>query len=269
MTDRLETNVQMLPRLLTAAFLLMLAPLILTGCAGAAPRLAQGENGSVLQTAPRLSQFQFDNQPFTAAVDFAPWSALAAQSVPDQTALEACIADKAACATPNLVRFRRMMELAQGLEKREQLSLVHHYFNSITWTNDARDTWSTLYHTALNGSGDCEDIALAKYQTLRRLGWSADQMRVLIGWDGEENDWHAWLAVTEGEDVLVLDSIEGLQRPSAYRHARVVYSISDQGVWDHAPDYVPATTLDDRRMASERAARHAAIERQQHKGVLR
>ncbi|MBL8630843.1 MAG: transglutaminase-like cysteine peptidase [Rhodospirillaceae bacterium] len=243
---------------------------------GAAPRLAKGENGSVLQTAPRLSQFHFTPDFIADARDFPPWSALAAQTTPDDGPLEACLSNKEKCESPNLVRFRKMMEIAATLPKPEQLNLVHHYFNTITWTHDARDTWSTLYHTALTGMGDCEDIALAKYQSLRRLGWAAEDLRVLVGWDAQENDWHAWLAVRDPdhasddatESVLVLDSIMGLQRPVAYRHARIVYSISDQGVWDHAPDYVPIVTAEDQRMASERAARHAANDRQ-NKGVVK
>lgn len=270
MTDRPETKPKSRLRPLVAVLVLSLA-----ACADGAPRsasrLAQGEYGSVQQTAPRMTLFQFaaQQQPVASAIDFAPWAALATQSTADHSALEACITDKAACISAEAVRFRRMMELAQPLPPREQLSLVHHYFNAITWTTDARDTWSTLYHTAVTGAGDCEDIALAKYQTLRRLGWAADDLRILIGWDGQEKDWHAWLAVRDDQHVLILDSIMGLQRPSAYRHARIVYSISDQGVWDHAPDYVPSAKADEQRMASKRAARHAANERQQHKGVLR
>ncbi|MBL8643428.1 MAG: transglutaminase-like cysteine peptidase [Rhodospirillaceae bacterium] len=266
MTDRFETKSRACRALTFTAVFVAVA---LSACTGGAPRLAKGENGTVFETAPRMSQFQFADAPLAAPTAFGPWAALAAQSEPDATPLEACLNDKEQCASPGLLRFRKLMELAEALPKHEQLNLVHHYFNTITWTNDARDTWSTLYHTAVTNSGDCEDIALAKYQTLRKLGWAAEDMRVLIGWDGQENDWHAWLAVREADGIVVLDSIMGLQRPASYRHARIVYSISDQGVWDHAPDYVPAVRAQDWRMVPERAARHAANNRQDHKGVLK
>jgi predicted transglutaminase-like cysteine proteinase len=268
MTNCLETATPRVGRSFFSVIVLTLISAALVACTGAAPRLAKGENGSVFQTAPRMSQFHFTPDALTKADDFGPWAALAAQTAPDDVALEACLKDKETCASAGLIRFRKMMEIAQGLPKNEQLSLVHHYFNTITWTNDARDTWSTLYHTVLTSAGDCEDIALAKYQTLRKLGWAAEDLRVLIGWDGQESDWHAWLAVRDDADVIVLDSIMGLQRPVSYAHARVVYSISDQGVWDHAPDYVPAVRAEEWRMASERAARHAANDRQ-HKGVVK
>ncbi len=241
----------------------------LSSCADSSPRLAKGENGSVMATAPRLTKLSFDEQPIAEATDFGPWAALVSQTEQDNRTLEACIANKEACESADLVRFRRMLELAQGLAPREQLNLVHHYFNTVEWTHDARDTWSTLYHTAYGTTGDCEDIAIAKYQTLRRLGWSADSLRVVIGWDGDEHDWHALLAVRVEGNVLILDSIKGLQSPSLLGNVRLVYSISEQGVWDHAPDFVPVGRKAGQRMASERAARIAATEGPHHKGVYR
>jgi|GEM_PF-5415211 len=263
MTNRLGTK-------RTFAAGLALAAVLLAGCAGQAPRLAQGERGSVFATAPRMTAFGFnDYPPMAAAADFAPWSALSAHSAADQTALDACLADAGSCASAGLVRYRRMMELAAGLPPRDQLNLVHHYFNTVEWTTDTRDTWSTLYHTALTKMGDCEDVVIAKYQTLLRLGWPAAGMRMLIGWDGEERDWHALLAVRLNGETLILDSIKGLQSPSRFTHMRLVYSISDQGVWDHAPDFVPVGKDHDRRTAPERAARIAASKQHSNEGVLK
>lgn len=262
MTDRPETKFR--PRPASGAALLIYAAVLI----GAGPAQAGGRDG-VGEAAPRMTQVDFSTGPLDDAAEFAPWRALAAQTAEDQPRLEACLSDKQACATPELIRMRRMIELARGLEGRDQISLVHHYFNATRWTSDARDTWSTMYHTAMLGQGDCEDIALAKYQALRLLGWAPERLRVLVGWDGEERDWHAWLAVRDADGgVLVLDSVNGLQRPVDFRHARIVYSISDQGVWDHAPDYVPRGG-DGTDMASERAARIAASQRLHHKGVLR
>jgi predicted transglutaminase-like cysteine proteinase len=268
MTKRPETFTSWFARSLAAGFAMVVVG-ALVSCAGVAPRTGQGEAGSVIDTAPKLSTFTFNGEPIASAEDFAPWAAFAAQSRPDQTSLNQCLADKKLCTTPDLLRFRRMLELARGLAPHQQLSLVHHYFNTIEWTNDTRDTWSTLYHTAFTEMGDCEDIALAKYQTLRLLGWPPENLRVVIGWDGLEKDWHAWLAVREADATLLLDSINGLQRPTAYSYARIVYSISDNGVWDHAPNYVPVGAQANQRMVSERAARIAATEGQHNKGALR
>jgi predicted transglutaminase-like cysteine proteinase len=226
---------------------------------------------SVLKAAPRLAHFDFAGAPLAPAGDFAPWAGQEAQEAAADAALGDCLADPARCDGSDMSRFRRMMGVAAALPPREQLGLVHHYFNRITWTSENRDSWSSLVQTATTARGDCEDIAIAKYRALRRLGWSAENLRVLIGWDNEEKDWHAWLAARDGESIFVLDSILGLQRGSAYPHARVVYSVSELGVWDHAPDYVPpdraAMRPSTEAVIPERAARLAATGHQPNKGV--
>jgi predicted transglutaminase-like cysteine proteinase len=228
---------------------------------------------SVLKAAPRMALFDLAGAPLATAAEFAPWAAQDDQERADEPILSACLADKAQCATVDLARFRRMLELAAALPPREQLGLVHHYFNKVAWTSERRDSWSSLLQTAAQARGDCEDIALAKYRALRRLGWAPENLRVLIGWDNEEKDWHAWLAAREGETVFVLDSILGLQRAGAYPHARIVYSVSELGVWDHAPDYTPPDRNVDPAVAGadvpERAARIAATGQQPNKGVLK
>jgi predicted transglutaminase-like cysteine proteinase len=248
------------------AFTVGLAVVVaLSGCA-AEPRLGVVESTSVFSTAPKLAAFSFQGEPIADASDFGPWAAFRAQSESDDALLQTCLADKQNCASADLVRFRKMIELARSLPARSQLNLVHHYFNTTEWTTDQREIWSNVYHTALTKRGDCEDIALAKYQTLRLLGWSAHDLRMVVGWDGEEKDWHALLAARLEDDVLILDSIKGLQSPSLLGSVRLVYSISESGVWDHAPQFVPHGFAGQRRMASQRAARLAALEQPPTKG---
>jgi predicted transglutaminase-like cysteine proteinase len=156
-----------------------------------------------------------------------------------------------------LVRFRRLLELARDLKPRQQVNLVQAYFNAVAWTSEDRDTWLPLVQVAAGRRGDCEDVALAKYATLRRLGWAADSLRVVVGWDAEEHDWHAWLLVDDAGAVQVLDSIKEPQTLRHFHASRAVYSISELGVWDHAPDFVPVAADHD----PERAARFAALDR--------
>jgi hypothetical protein len=58
------------------------------------------------------------------------------------------------------------------------------------------------------------------------------------------------LAVRTVDGTYVLDSILGFRRVSAFSGTRLVYSISDLGIWDHAPSNEPV---------SKRAARVAAV----------
>src|SRR4051812_37168858 len=216
----------------------------LAGCAGMkslapAPGLA----------APQVAAFRFDNTvPLAAATDFTPWADLLADNDASESALDACIADKAACGTAGLLRYRRLLEIARDLAPREQVALVHDYFNSVTWTRDAptaarthgrNDVWLPLYQVANTLRADCKGIAFSKYFTLRRLGWRPEDLRIVMGWDNEQHDWHALLAVRLDGGTYMLDTILGLQRPAAFGFMRMVYSISEAGIWDHAPEYSP------------------------------
>lgn len=199
--------------------------------------------------APQAAAFRFDESaPLAPASEFGPWAELIADNAATDGALEACLTDKAACGTTGLLRYRRLLEIASTLSPREQVALVHDYFNAVTWTRDAlpkarthgrNDVWLPLYQVAATLRADCKGIAFAKYFTLRRLGWRPEDLRIVMGWDDEQRDWHAVLAVRSDGETYMLDTILGLQRPQAFGFMRMVYSISELGIWDHAPDYSP------------------------------
>jgi predicted transglutaminase-like cysteine proteinase len=218
--------------LLTAIFLAGL-----TACASTPDNRAL-----IRDAAPRVSEFQFDNSlPLGAAGDFGPWALLTAGNSAESAALERCIADRDACETAPLHRYRGLLEIAADLEPDEQLRLVQEYFNSVHQTLDGFGSadWGTLYRVASTHEGDCKAIATAKYFTLRRLGFAPEDLRLVMNWDDREQDWHALLAVREDGRTWMLDSILGLQDPREFTRAFMVYSISEEGIWDHAPDFVP------------------------------
>jgi predicted transglutaminase-like cysteine proteinase len=218
--------------LLTAIFLAGL-----TACA------STPDTGALVRdAAPRVSEFQFnDGAPLSAAGDFEPWAVLTAGNAAESQTLEGCIAGREACETAHLRRYRALLELARDLEPDEQLKLVQEYFNSVHQTLDGfgAEDWGTLYRVASTHEGDCKAIAAAKYFTLRRLGFPPDDLRLVMNWDDREQDWHALLAVREDGRTFMLDSILGPQDPSEFTRAFMVYSISEEGIWDHAPGFVP------------------------------
>jgi predicted transglutaminase-like cysteine proteinase len=217
-----------------------LAAVWLAGLAACAS--TPGNRALVHETAPRVSQFRFDDSaPLTAARDFEPWSVLIADNAAESPALEGCIADRATCENGHLLRYRRLLELAEGLDSDAQLRLVQEYFNAVeqTLVGFGAASWGSLYRVVSANEGDCKAIAIGKYFTLRRLGFEPDDLRIVMNWDDREQDWHALLAVREAGRTVVLDSILGLQDPRDFSYAYMVYSISEQGIWDHAPDFVP------------------------------
>lgn len=212
---------------------------VFTACAS-----APSTRGQVVRSAPSVAEFTFNaSPPISAAADYAPWAAVDAANTAEQALLDACLAERDACANGHLLRYRSLLEVAADLPEREQLTLVHEYFNSIdqTLNGAAPDSsvWPSLYRIASTHAGDCKAIAFGKYFTLRRLGWPVNDLRVVMEWDDLERDWHALLAARDNGETFMLDSILGLQKPQAFGFGYMVYSISETGVWDHAPGFVP------------------------------
>ena len=57
-----------------------------------------------------------------------------------------------------------------------------------------------------SGQGDCEDYAIVKYALLRAMMWPANELRIVIVWDGRSRDYHAVEATHLGHAWLILDN---------------------------------------------------------------
>ena len=84
-------------------------------------------------------------------------------------------------------------------------------------------------------SGDCEDYAIAKYVTLRQMGFSAEQLRLVVVKDLNQNLAHAVLAAYVDGDVFILDNVNGKVRSQAVvTEYAPYYSVNEQARWAHA-----------------------------------
>src|SRR5690606_36392050 len=97
-----------------------------------------------------------------------------------------------------------------------------------------RDHWETPMEFLKRGKGDCEDYAMAKYISLRALGFRQDQMRMVIVFDHVMQMPHALLIVENDGESLVLDN----QNPAVLSADDVsrykpIYSISQVAWWRH------------------------------------
>lgn len=190
--------------------------------------------------------YPFDQSGYLGEAALMPeWSATMHREQTQAPALDACLADEAAC--PSYYRgLRRLLLSAEQLEARRQISLVNHYVNRKRYQNDRtrtietplaseplryRSRWATVEEFVRSG-GDCEDYATTKYYLLRRLGFAADALRVVVTWDGESRGYHAVLAVRMNGEVLLLESDNTIRRGSNHRY-RFIYSINENAIWDH------------------------------------
>ncbi len=119
-----------------------------------------------------------------------------------------------------------------------QLRSVNDIMNAKRYTLDnvnwgADDYWATVFEF-MRRSGDCEDYAIAKYVTLRALGWPADKLRLVIVRDTKLDLNHAILAAYTDDGIYIGDNqVEGLVKATSIRHYRPIYSINEDGWWLH------------------------------------
>ncbi len=196
--------------------------------------------------------YPFDETGYLGAATLMPeWSATMGRERAQAPLLDACLADEDRC--PSYYRgLRRLLTSAATLDGYRQISLINHYVNRKRYRNDRteqietplagepltyRSRWATLEEFVRRG-GDCEDYATTKYYLLRRLGFATDDLRVVVTWDGESHGYHAVLAVRFDGEVLLLESDNTIRRGSRHRY-RFIYSINENGIWDHAGSQDP------------------------------
>lgn len=143
-----------------------------------------------------------------------------------------------------LQEWADLLEHSDGMSEQEQLRAVNAFFNrSLLFIDDERnwrqtDYWATPVEALIKGAGDCEDYAIAKYLTLRRLGIDSAKLRITYVKALELNQAHmvlTWYA-TPTSDPLVLDNLTSDMRPASQRRdLQPVYAFNAEGLWLPGP----------------------------------
>ncbi len=143
-----------------------------------------------------------------------------------------------------VIAWHAMLEDADGRLENTKLIQVNAFFNQIPNKSDnavwgTGDYWATPVELLAANAGDCDDFAIAKYFSLRMLGFSEDRLRlayvrhygvgktlkvtphlVLIYYD------------TAGTDPWVLDNLIPEIKPASQRRDLVaVYTFNASGMW--------------------------------------
>ncbi len=136
--------------------------------------------------------------------------------------------------------YRSFVESARPLARETQLKTINRYLNASPYITDpvnwgVSDYWAALSEF-LRKDGDCEDYAIAKYMTLKSLGWAVNDMRVFIVMDENLNIPHAILAVKlEGKTYVLDNQSQEMLPDTAIVHYRPFYSLNDNGFWINTP----------------------------------
>ncbi|MFA6028455.1 MAG: transglutaminase-like cysteine peptidase [Elusimicrobiota bacterium] len=104
-------------------------------------------------------------------------------------------------------RWRTVFEDLRGRPEKEQMELVHSRWNQVPYKPDSRDNgWATPEEFMRDG-GDCEEYAVAKYFSLRELGWSSERLRILVVHHHLLGLKHAVLLVRLEGSAWILDNL--------------------------------------------------------------
>jgi predicted transglutaminase-like cysteine proteinase len=143
------------------------------------------------------------------------------------------------CPSPAARDWLALLNRLAGAPPLEQLRAVNGFFNRFPYRGDRenygrRDYWATPLEF-LARSGDCEDYAIAKYVSLRRLGVAPDRLRLAVVQDTDRDAPHAVLLADVGGTWYVLDNLsERVEPQERVGHYVPYYSLNEEGFWAHA-----------------------------------
>ncbi len=168
------------------------------------------------------------------------WARVLDQTQLEQGTIRHCETGTAGCQEPWAIAWHDMLKKARGLPKRERVAYINKSFNYWPYRGDPEVYGVSEYWASpaefMRRSGDCEDYSIAKYFALRALGFSPDEMRVVILYDQIRDMGHAVLAVYMDDDILILDSLsDRIFSHTRYRHYRPQYSMNESQRWAHGP----------------------------------
>ncbi|MGP1256091.1 MAG: transglutaminase-like cysteine peptidase [Kiloniellales bacterium] len=134
--------------------------------------------------------------------------------------------------------WKTFLDSQQGQDPMAQLSAVNAEMNRRRYILDppnwgVPDYWATPLQF-MEKNGDCEDYAIAKFMSLRALGWSNESMRIVVLKDLNLQLMHAVLVVYHEGQALVLDNqIDQVMPAERIRHYRPIYSLNEDSWWLH------------------------------------
>lgn len=137
-------------------------------------------------------------------------------------------------------QWRTFLAETRRLSPRAQIETVNREMNSHRYVVDPRN-WGRTDYWASPGQftrrdGDCEDFAIAKFLSLRALGFANDDLRIVVLQDLNLRLAHAILVVYHDGEYLVLDNqISTVVPADVVRHYRPIYSINETRWWLHQP----------------------------------
>ena len=137
-------------------------------------------------------------------------------------------------------QWRQFIKKSQNLSKKQKLKEVNKFANKYPYITDSNlwgrsDYWATPIEFLAN-SGDCEDYSIFKYVTLRELGFSADELRLVVVRDNVRDLAHAVLSVNLNNKTYVMDSLfDAVLEQKYVPQYTPYYAVNETSRWTYIP----------------------------------
>jgi predicted transglutaminase-like cysteine proteinase len=119
------------------------------------------------------------------------------------------------------------------------LKSVNSYVNKVKYIKDSKiwgksDYWATPSEFFAKG-GDCEDYVIAKFAILKKIGFSANNMRLVVLENMQKKLIHSILVVNlNGKDYVLDNERPHILTANEINHYKPIYSINEASWWKHS-----------------------------------
>jgi len=158
----------------------------------------------------------------------------------DVAVLQNCLQSAANCNGTAMTGWRQLVLDNQDQDDVTKLQATNQFFNQWSYVSDQENYGVSEYWASplefMQKGGDCEDYAIAKYVTLKFLGYSDRQMRIMAVIDNSRGGiGHAVLSVATAGGKMILDN----QSPNVYNDAQQVayaprFAVNETGIYTYA-----------------------------------
>lgn len=141
----------------------------------------------------------------------------------------------------NTCHYAQWMRFLEGIKSKDrmtQVTEVNKYMNTRNYITDQQN-WGQSDYWETPGEfmarfGDCEDYAISKFMSLKLMGFSDDDLRVVAVKDLNLKVGHAVLVVfVDGKTVLLDNQIKQVVDTETVKHYEPVFSINEKAWWRH------------------------------------
>ena len=132
----------------------------------------------------------------------------------------------------SLTSWQRFLDSLRDRPVLERITAVNAFVNTVRYRNDG-ENWGVGDYWAAPGEffasgGDCEDYAIAKYYSLRALGFPAEHLKIVVLYDERRQLPHAVLSVNWSGKDLILDNFgKSLSNWTESPHYKPIYAVNE------------------------------------------